>query len=147
MTLKVYINKLMLFLMIMIAPGLILFSADTKDGKDLNVPAVIKKGATQVTIQGNLRNWDDIQKISLEQYGKPRRMRPVLNFERNLPLVSRDTTPDPVVQTTFSGEKDGLNRALAMPAPTKSYDGMNYTANGAGWPPDPNGDVGLNHYV
>src|SRR5438552_4887909 len=34
-----------------------------------------------------------------------------------------------------------------MPAPIKTFDGMNFNANGAGHPPDPVGDVGPNHFV
>src|SRR5436853_339410 len=34
-----------------------------------------------------------------------------------------------------------------MPAPIKTFDGMNFNANGAGHPPDPVGDVGPTHYV
>ncbi|MDQ1349988.1 MAG: hypothetical protein QG657_289 [Acidobacteriota bacterium] len=145
MKLNGYVKKMLLFLLVlMTAPGLILFSAD---GKDQDKPLTEKKGASQVTMKGYLRNWSDVEKISLDQYGKPRKMRPVLNFERNLPLVSRDTTPDPVVQKTFTGQKEALARTLAMPAPIKSYDGMNFTSNGAGWPPVTNGDIGPNHYV
>ncbi len=40
-----------------------------------------------------------------------------------------------------------------MPAPTQSFAGLNHNDSctggqcGAGWPPDPNGDVGPNHYI
>ena len=34
-----------------------------------------------------------------------------------------------------------------MPTPSLSFNGMNLTANGAGWPPDTVGDVGANHYI
>ncbi len=36
---------------------------------------------------------------------------------------------------------------VAMPTPIVTFDAMNFTANGAGWPPDTVGDVGPNHYV
>ncbi|MCU0287451.1 MAG: hypothetical protein MUF15_13790, partial [Acidobacteria bacterium] len=122
--------------------GVILFPADDQHKQD-----VTKKGATQITVKGNLRNWSEVDKVSLDQYGKPRKVRAVLNFERNLPLVQKDTMPDPVIQTTFTGRQEILGRTVAMPSPTKSYDGLNYASNGAGWPPDPNGDVGIDHYV
>ena len=41
----------------------------------------------------------------------------------------------------------------AMPSPTQNFPGMNFTDSctggtcGGGWPPDPNGDVGSNHYI
>ncbi|MBI4787608.1 MAG: hypothetical protein HY782_11240 [Chloroflexi bacterium] len=34
-----------------------------------------------------------------------------------------------------------------MPAPIQNFEGLSRIAWGAGWPPDPNGDVGPNHYV
>src|SRR5438876_3730756 len=34
-----------------------------------------------------------------------------------------------------------------MPTPITSFDGMNFNANGAGYPPDTVGDVGPNHFV
>ena len=40
-----------------------------------------------------------------------------------------------------------------MPAPTQNFGGMNFNDHctggqcGSGWPPDPNGDVGPNHYI
>ena len=34
-----------------------------------------------------------------------------------------------------------------MPPPAANFAGMNFAANGAGWPPDTNGDVGPNHYI
>ena len=33
------------------------------------------------------------------------------------------------------------------PPPIANFAGMNFNANGAGWPPDTNGDVGPNHYI
>jgi hypothetical protein len=35
----------------------------------------------------------------------------------------------------------------AAPAPTTSFDGLDFASWGAGWPPDPAGDVGPNHYI
>ncbi|MCI0397290.1 MAG: carboxypeptidase regulatory-like domain-containing protein [Chloroflexi bacterium] len=34
-----------------------------------------------------------------------------------------------------------------MPDPIIDFAGLNFAANGSGWPPDTNGDVGPNHYV
>lgn len=33
------------------------------------------------------------------------------------------------------------------PAPIANFAGMQFSANGSGWPPDTNGDVGPNHYI
>ncbi len=46
---------------------------------------------------------------------------------------------DPVVQTQHP--------AAAMPAPLQNFAGLDFNAWGSGWPPDPNGDVGPNHYI
>lgn len=46
---------------------------------------------------------------------------------------------DPVLQT---------RRAPAgMPGPIQNFQGLDRVSWGAGWPPDPNGDVGPNHYI
>jgi len=37
--------------------------------------------------------------------------------------------------------------ATAAPGPSTSFDGLDLTTWGAGWPPDPVGDVGPNHYI
>ncbi len=37
--------------------------------------------------------------------------------------------------------------AAPMPAPIANFPAMSLSANGAGWPPDTNGDVGPNHYI
>ncbi len=34
-----------------------------------------------------------------------------------------------------------------MPAPIQSFNGLDFLNWGSGWPPDPNGDVGPNHYI
>ena len=37
--------------------------------------------------------------------------------------------------------------AAPMPAPIANFAALNLSANGSGWPPDTNGDVGPNHYI
>src|SRR3989440_10800580 len=51
--------------------------------------------------------------------------------------TSAASTSSPTVQAPLA----------PMPAPSKSFDGMNYNLNGAGHPPDTVGDVGPNHFV
>ncbi len=47
----------------------------------------------------------------------------------------------------------GRNRTTVAPArnqadpPLLSFDGLNFAAHGSGTPPDPHGDIGLNHYI
>src|SRR5438093_1342946 len=49
---------------------------------------------------------------------------------------------------SFEGPNSAAPGPLApMPTPIRSFDGMNFNANGAGHPPDPVGDVGPNHFV
>src|SRR2546425_2905516 len=49
---------------------------------------------------------------------------------------------------SFQAPSPTLAGPLApMPTPITSFDGMNFTANGAGYPPDTVGDVGPNHFV
>ncbi|MFN2166535.1 MAG: carboxypeptidase regulatory-like domain-containing protein, partial [Anaerolineae bacterium] len=44
------------------------------------------------------------------------------------------------VQSQWAGEDPA-------PPPMANFAGMQFSANGAGWPPDTNGDVGPNHYI
>lgn len=37
--------------------------------------------------------------------------------------------------------------AAPMPTPSLSFNGMNLSSNGSGWPPDTDGDVGYSHYI
>jgi len=37
--------------------------------------------------------------------------------------------------------------AAPAPAPSGNFPGLDFAGWGAGWPPDPNGDVGPNHYI
>ncbi|HTX93170.1 MAG TPA: hypothetical protein VMC09_18290 [Anaerolineales bacterium] len=46
---------------------------------------------------------------------------------------------DPALQTSVG--------TAAMPAPLQNFAGLDFANWGAGWPPDPNGDVGPNNYV
>ena len=51
---------------------------------------------------------------------------------------------------TFHGVKlggPGSVVAAPAPAPIANFAGMSFSANGNGWPPDTNGDVGPNHYI
>ena len=63
-------------------------------------------------------------------------------------------TPGDLIKTSSDspgGRTDARTQARAgtssMPAPLKSFEGMNFQANGAGWPPDTVGDVGPTYFV
>jgi hypothetical protein len=72
------------------------------------------------------------------------RVKPVRGEARPEPRAPFDPLPnasagDPAVQT---------QPALSQPATGSSFDGMSFAGDaGAGWPPDPNADVGPNHIV
>jgi len=107
------------------------------------------KGADVIRVQGSTRHWKDTNKISLDRLPGPRRMRPIRNFKYRRPLdPSVKETADPVVQRNFRG-RNAADRPgpSALTTPIQSFDGMNLTANGAGWPPDTNGDVGQTYYI
>lgn len=105
------------------------------------------KGAEVITIKGATIHWKDADKTPLDLRRSPRRMRPVLNFERNLPIVRQDNEADPVVQTSFTTDGQKLGRVRLMPSPLKNFEGMYQSAHGAGWPPDTTGDVGSTYFV
>ena len=64
-----------------------------------------------------------------------------------------ENRPEPQIPNESPGAANGdaaLQTAAASapaPAPSGSFEGLNYVNNGAGFPPDTNGDVGPNHYV
>jgi len=117
-----------------------LFSADNSHKKP-----IVKKGAETFTMKGVSVNWKDIPKISLDKVpAAARKMRPVMNFENPRKIVKKSGAIDPVVQ----GAPEGLDReSKAMQSPIMNFAGMNLSANGAGWPPDTNGDVGSTYFI
>lgn len=123
-------------------PALILFSAQ----REISKPRVVS-GATVTLANGTLVSWKDLKKVSFDSPGSVRRMRPVMNFADPRRIVQKNTVSDPVVQTSVRGPRAVTRGALAVTPPLSSFEGMNQHANGAGWPPDPNGDVGLQYYV
>ncbi|HEX8600104.1 MAG TPA: hypothetical protein VF952_16500, partial [Chloroflexia bacterium] len=69
---------------------------------------------------------------------QPDRSAVELEFE-SLPLAGHVDAPDPVVQESIVGN--------LMPAPSRSWTGMDFSYGNGGAPPDTSGDVGPNHYV
>lgn len=55
------------------------------------------------------------------------------------PGVANASRPDVVRQQAAA--------PFAMPLPIQNFKGLDRVAGGDGWPPDPNGDVGPNHYI
>ena len=87
---------------------------------------------------------------------KPIQPSPLAGGVSNLPVVpaSPDTKPEFEIApgaakvSTGAPEPAAPNLVLApMPAPLMTFDALNFTTNGAGHPPDPNGDVGLAYYM
>ncbi len=81
---------------------------------------------------------------------------PLTGGVRNLPYVppSPDTKPEfeiaPGAAKVNSHGPAPVAPSLVlspMPAPLKSFDGLDFINNGAGHPPDPNGDVGPTYYM
>ncbi len=55
-------------------------------------------------------------------------------------LDAKGATRDALLQSQLAGEEPA-------PPPIANFAGMQFSANGSGWPPDTNGDVGPNHYI
>lgn len=109
----------------------------------------VKKGAVVQMVSGTLVEWKDVKKVSLDKLTSMRKMKPIMNFENPRKLKKqRKPDRDPVAQTTFKGKKrkDLDKESMAMTAST-DYPGMYQSANGAGWPPDTNGDVGNTYFI
>jgi hypothetical protein len=69
----------------------------------------------------------------------------VENESEWIPLLGHVDAPDPVIQTVMNPV--GALAPAAMPAPIRSFEGMNKAENSISTPPDTNGEVGPNHYV
>lgn len=133
MTLK----RIVVMVILLSLVPLLSFSANPAKNK-----VIVKKGATAMTVSGWTRNWKDVPKISEDQLMAYRRMKPVMNFISPKKIVSQSATIDPVIQ------KPRFQRiAKTMSAPLLTFPGMTLTANGSGWPPDTNGDVGGNYFI
>jgi hypothetical protein len=143
MKIKSWSTKILVVLVVtLLLPGLVILGA-TDQSKDVK----IKKGAEVVTVSGTLVNWSDLPKISFDRFNKNAKMKPVMNMENPRKLVGKCDVNDPVAQTSFTGP-NGLTRdSKTLGTPIVSFSAMNQSSNGAGWPPDTNGDVGINHYV
>jgi len=123
---------LVLFLVVCLIPAFT-FAANAK----------VKKGAEEYTTIGRTVSWKDVKKISKDEMFANRRIKPVMNFENPKKIQKVTNQEDPVVQTA-----DALTRdSKAMDSPLIDFAGMNLSANGAGWPPDTNGDVGPNYFI
>ncbi len=108
--------------------------------------AKIRKGAKVTMASGTLIHWKDIEKVSFKK-GQKRKMRPIMNFEDPRKIKKQKKVDrDPVAQTSHGNKLKG-KEALAMSSPIIDFVGMNQSANGAGWPPDTNGDVGPTYFI
>lgn len=131
---------LILFLTLTLAFSSSLFAAEGSAKK----PAV-KKGAEVTIVSGTLVNWSDIEKIDLATFGtNERKLKPIMNFQNPRKIKKKSKDNDPVVQDSFGDLERG---GLSMPTPTNHFAGMNFSSNGAGWPPDTNGDVGPTYFI
>ncbi|MCU0287024.1 MAG: discoidin domain-containing protein [Acidobacteria bacterium] len=108
---------------------------------------VKKRGAKLTIVSGSLVNWKDVKKINFENMNVPRRLKPILNFSNPKKIVKNSTTADPVVQDTFGASKDLPGKGVLGMTSVNDFLGMNFSANGAGWPPDTCGDVGPTYFV
>lgn len=86
---------------------------------------------TSAALNGDLRRLSNIPPTG-EPRQQPLRGR-LSNLMEDLPAV-------PAGQA-----QNALPAAAAMPSTTVNFNGIGWT--GVGWPPDPNGDVGPNHYI
>lgn len=136
-------KKVLVFLtLVAVVPGLVLFSADAGTQKK-----VLVKGTTVKSIAGVLRSLKNVNTTPLNQRLTVRRDRPVLNFERGLPIVKVETRPDTAAQLSFNSMEAGLPRTIRLADMTVHFAGLDKAGWGSGWPPDTTGDVGVNYFI
>ncbi len=140
MNLKSCFRKVFTVLLVTILlPSLVLFSASKNEQKP-----IVKKGAEVTIANGTLVYWKDLKKVSFDKITS-RRLKPILNFKDPRKIVKKSTNKDTAVENKHP--KTLVDRMLTLTTPILTFAGMNQSSNGAGWPPDTNGDVGINHYV
>jgi hypothetical protein len=143
---KGFTKWFVLITLLLVTPGLILSAADKAAKK--NQWPVLKKGATVVKAKGVLRNMRSVTSIPLSKRTTPRKARPVLNLKRGLPLVKKATQQDTAVQGLDRSSKEGTLEPPRQPLyPIIDFAGLDFQNWGAGWPPDPTGDVGTTYYI
>jgi hypothetical protein len=69
----------------------------------------------------------------------PQRLRPEAEDVERVLAALTTNAPDAARQETY--------RPASMPAPIQNFKGLSLAANGSGYPPDTNGDVGPQHYI
>lgn len=104
-----------------------------------------KKGAEVTVVYGTAIDWDDLSEIAYKPITQ-RKMRPVRNFEDPCTVITKLLEIDPVADRRIR-KSNAPVRELALSNPVKSFDGLSLMEHGSGWPPDTNGDAGINHYV
>lgn len=125
-------RMLVFVLMLALIPGLVLLAGDNS-----------KKSTKVTTVKGSLRNMMDANIPDLDKLSTPRKMRPVTNFESPRKIAKQSAVPDSVI----SRPPTLIDRTQKDVTGVWGFETMNLTSNGAGWPPDINGDIGPNHYV
>ena len=98
----------------------------------------------------------DIQGVTPSEYnGDVRDLPPVpVNFRSKEFEVERPMDPGKLAAGAKAPTEPYINVPLVpMPSPSQNFAGLKFNSAvtggqaGAGWPPDVNGDVGLNHYI
>ncbi|HQX56853.1 MAG TPA: carboxypeptidase-like regulatory domain-containing protein [Pyrinomonadaceae bacterium] len=74
-------------------------------------------------------------------------MRQLFNSRPEFEFETPKTGKTEIVPTDRTLARPDIIPLAPMPTPALTFNGMNLTANGAGWPPDTVGDVGVNHYI
>lgn len=118
-------------------------SSDNSNPVGGNVPQEMEK-VTPFEFYGDLRNlpYLPVGAESSQQFYRPLLKPPVTEKFLSAP-PAEPQLPSALVPLA------------PMPGPTQNFAGLNFTdlcgtpgsRCGAGWPPDPNGDIGLNHYI
>lgn len=138
---KIFWKKvLVISAVLMLIPGLVLFSGDNSVEK----PKVVKSTKV-ITVKGFPRSMQDVDRTPLNQRLAPRKMKPVLNFQSPRKIKRNTQVLDPVVQKGRTA--NGLERQSRVVTNINGFVGMNLAQHGSGWPPDPTGDVGKRYYV
>jgi hypothetical protein len=106
----------------------------------------VLRGAVVMQVQGASRSWHEAEQEMARTRGVQveKKVIPIRKDPRRKVLKR---TPAAPAEQSAVGKEGATRTAAKMPAPASSFEGMNLMSNGAGWPPDTNGDVGITYYV
>jgi hypothetical protein len=118
--------------------GVVVLQAGTGVAPDATLGPVADQLIVPVSLDVNLSHLPQVGPGLQPQQNEP---------EAGAPNWDSRIAPGLAPANFIDPARQALVGRAAMPAPIQNFKGLDFANFGAGWPPDPNGDVGPNNYV